>query len=63
MGLDEVAKPKMPLGSIRYELDLGPFCPACGSSQKWPLGWVGKLFRRSPLGCIQEKCAEYWKRR
>ena len=60
----KIAKPKRPLGSIRYDRDLtGPFCPACESSQKWPRGWIGRFLGRRPLGCIQEECARYWKRR
>lgn len=47
---------------LRYEDDSGPYCSKCRSSQVWPWGLLGKLFRVTPKGCIQPECDNYWRK-
>lgn len=55
-------KPIWPTGYVRTELDRGPFCPKCDSTQMWPWGFLGKLFRATPLGCINRECELFYLR-
>ncbi len=50
-------KPKLPPCRIIWESDVGPFCPECGSSQIWKWGFLGRLFGRSPIGCVNPSCS------
>jgi hypothetical protein len=37
----------------------GPWCPGCGSSAKYQYEWFLFNFGKR-LGCIQDKCDNYW---
>lgn len=61
-------KPRPPTIQILRECDVGPYCPACGSSQKWPLfgGVIYAMpylrYALEPLGCINPDCEKSWER-
>jgi hypothetical protein len=58
-GSKKTATPAWPDGYVREECDAGPYCPKCDSTQVWPWGLLGKLFRAKPLGCINRDCEAY----
>lgn len=56
---DDREVPVRPASRLIKDGDHGPYCPMCGSSQRWWLGLFGKMLGLQPEGCINEGCPLY----